>query len=82
MALDVQPNFWSINTFFRSLGLKQLALAGLGLSMGFCCSRIDCNLGVLSILHTLFLAGVQRIDESLYDAAKVDGAKTGSSYTM
>lgn len=69
------PVFGPLNSGLRALGLEELArpwlgdftfalpavgLIGTWVTYGFCMA--------------LFIAGVQKIDESLYDAAKVDGA--------
>jgi raffinose/stachyose/melibiose transport system permease protein len=69
------PVFGPLNQFLKSIGLAQLAKPWLG--------NFTYALPAVGIIATwvqygfcmvLFLAGVQCIDESLYDAAKVDGA--------
>ncbi len=69
------PIFGPLNSTLKQIGLEFLAKPWLG----------DFNLALPAVgliatwveygyCLTLFMAGVQRIDESLYDAAKVDGA--------
>jgi raffinose/stachyose/melibiose transport system permease protein len=71
------PIFGPLNTTLKSVGLGSLAHPWLG----------DFNLALPAVgliatwveygyCLTLFMAGVQRIEESLYDAAKVDGANS------
>lgn len=69
------PAFGPLNQILKSIGLESLAKAWLG--------DFDLALPSVGVVATwvqygfcmvLFIAGVQRIDESLYDAAKIDGA--------
>jgi raffinose/stachyose/melibiose transport system permease protein len=69
------PAFGPLNELLHNLGLSGLAKAWLG--------DFDLALPAVGIVATwvqygfcmvLFIAGVQRIEESLYDAAKIDGA--------
>jgi len=69
------PIFGPLNTTLKAVGLDALAKPWLG--------DFDLALPAVGLIATwveygycltLFMSGVQRIDESLYDAAKVDGA--------
>lgn len=69
------PIFGPINQVLRSIGLGFLARPWLG-----DVHTVLPAVGIMAIwIHygfamVIFIAGVQRIDESLYDAARVDGA--------
>ncbi|SDE36973.1 carbohydrate ABC transporter permease [Limimaricola pyoseonensis] len=66
-----------INEAFRGVGLEALATPWLGspdvvlFALAFAHSWSTIGLSVI-----IFLAGLQAVDEDLYDAAKVDGATT------
>lgn len=71
------PRFGVLNNFLRSIGLDLLARPWLG----------DENTALIAIMiasswiwtgycFVIFLAGLQRIDPILYDAAKIDGANS------
>jgi len=69
------PVFGPLNTSLKSMGLASLAKPWLGdFSLAFIAVGIIATWVQYGYCLTLFMAGVQRIDESLYDAAKVDGA--------
>ncbi|NPV87302.1 MAG: sugar ABC transporter permease [Anaerolineae bacterium] len=69
------PVFGPLNTALKSVGLQTLAKAWLGdFSLAFIAVGIIATWVQYGYCLTLFMAGVQRIDEALYDAAKVDGA--------
>ena len=69
------PIFGPINTFLRSVGLQRLALGWLGdFQWAFAAVGLIATWAFYPYCTNLFLSGVQRVDESLYDAAKVDGA--------
>ena len=69
------PIFGPINTFLRSVGLKSLAIGWLGdFHWAFIAIGLIATWALYPYCMTLFIAGVQRIDGTLYDAARVDGA--------
>ncbi len=69
------PSFGLVNTALRAIGLEQLQRPWLGsntfapISVGLVGTWLW-----LGFVLIIFLAGIQKIDESLYDAAKLDGA--------
>ena len=69
------PQDGSVNELLRALGLDSLARPWLGdftyalPAVGIVGTWVMCGLALV-----LFMAGVQRIPQSLYDAARVDGA--------
>ena len=69
------PQDGSVNELLRTLGLDSLARPWLGdftfalPAVGIVGTWVMCGLALV-----LFMAGVQRIPQSLYDAARVDGA--------
>lgn len=73
------PVFGPLNTSLKSVGLIALAKPWLGdFSLAFIAVGVIATWVQYGYCLTLFMAGVQRIDESLYDAAKVDGANDWS----
>jgi len=76
------PNFGMINTFLHQVKLDKLAMNWLGTPV----LSIVCVV-LVHIWHnmgyplTIILAGMQTIPETLYEAAKVDGAKKGKILT-
>ncbi len=69
------PVFGPLNGTLKSIGLSALAKPWLGdFSLAFIAVGVIATWVQYGYCLTLFMAGVQRIDESLYDAAKVDGA--------
>jgi raffinose/stachyose/melibiose transport system permease protein len=69
------PVFGPLNTTLKAIGLSTLAKPWLGdFSLALPAVGLIATWVEYGYCLTLFMAGVQRIDESLYDAAKVDGA--------
>lgn len=75
------PVFGPINQFLRAVGLERFAKPWLG----------DFNLALPSVgfiaswyfygfCMAVFVAGIQKIDGSLYDAARIDGANEGQQF--
>lgn len=69
------PSFGLVNTTLRAIGLDQLQQPWLGsntfapISVGLIGTWLW-----LGFVLIIFLSGIQKIDESLFDAAKLDGA--------
>lgn len=69
------PSFGPINQFLRAVGLEEWAKPWLGdftfalPAVGLVGTWVGYGFAMV-----LFIAGVQRLDEDLYDAAKLDGA--------
>lgn len=71
------PIFGPLNTTLKAIGLAELAKPWLGdFSLALPAVGLIATWVEYGYCLTLFMAGVQRIDESLYDAAKVDGANS------
>lgn len=71
------PIFGPLNTTLKTIGLNELAKPWLGdFSLAMPAVGLIATWVEYGYCLTLFMAGVQRIDESLYDAAKVDGANS------
>lgn len=69
------PVFGPLNATLKGIGLEALARPWLGdFALALPAVGIIATWVEYGYCLTLFMAGVQRIDESLYDAAKVDGA--------
>ncbi len=69
------PVFGPLNAILKGIGLEALTRPWLGdFSLALPAVGIIATWVQYGYCLTLFMAGVQRIDESLYDAAKVDGA--------
>jgi len=69
------PVFGPLNAGLKAIGLELLAKPWLGdFALAMPAVGIIATWVQYGYCLTLFMAGVQRIDESLYDAAKVDGA--------
>jgi raffinose/stachyose/melibiose transport system permease protein len=69
------PVFGPLNAGLKAIGLEILAKPWLGdFALAMPAVGIIATWVQYGYCLTLFMAGVQRIDESLYDAAKVDGA--------
>jgi raffinose/stachyose/melibiose transport system permease protein len=69
------PTFGPINQFLRAVGLEDWAKPWLG-DFQFALPAVG-MVGTwvgYGFAMVLFIAGVQRLDEDLYDAAKLDGA--------
>ena len=75
------PNFGPLNQFLRSLGLDNLAKPWLG-DFTFALPAV----GVIGtwfefgFVTVLMIAGVQKIDEQLYEAARIDGASSWDQF--
>ncbi len=69
------PVFGPLNATMKAIGLEALTRPWLGdFALALPAVGIIATWVQYGYCLTLFMAGVQRIDESLYDAAKVDGA--------
>ncbi len=69
-----QPNYGSVNSLFRAIGLGQLAQNWLGdPNLALIAVAIAADWAGFGFCMTLFLSGLNAVDPSLYDAAKVDG---------
>jgi raffinose/stachyose/melibiose transport system permease protein len=69
------PVFGLLNSLLREVGLDMLARPWLGdFSLAQPAVGVVATWVQYGFCMTLFIAGVQKIDESLFDAAKVDGA--------
>lgn len=75
------PAFGPLNAFLRAIGLGDLALPWLG-NFTFALPAV----GMVATWHffgfamVIFLTGMQRIDPSLFEAAKVDGAGAAQTF--
>jgi raffinose/stachyose/melibiose transport system permease protein len=69
------PQDGSLNEFLRAVGLDSLTRAWLG-DFGLALPAVGLvgTWVMMGLALVLFMAGVQRIPQSLYDAARVDGA--------
>jgi raffinose/stachyose/melibiose transport system permease protein len=71
------PTFWVLNGLLAVLGLARLQLPWLGnqvfapISIGLVGTWLWVGFAVI-----VFFSGVKKVDESLYDAAKMDGASS------
>jgi raffinose/stachyose/melibiose transport system permease protein len=69
-----QPNYGSINAALRGIGLENLAQNWLGdPNIALIAVAIAADWAGFGFCMTLFLSGLNAVDPSLYDAAKVDG---------
>lgn len=69
------PVFGPLNTTLNQIGLGKLALPWLGdFTLAMPAVGLIATWVEYGYCLTLFMSGVQRIEENLYDAAKVDGA--------
>lgn len=69
------PNFGPLNNFLRAIGLDSLARPWLGdFTFALPAVGIIGTWAQYGFCMVLFLAGVQTIGTSLYDAARIDGA--------
>ena len=70
-----EPSNGSLNEFLRAVGLGSLQRAWLGdFTLALPAVGVVGTWVMSGLALVLFLAGVQRIPQSLYDAARVDGA--------
>ncbi len=75
-----QPN-GVINSFLRAIGLDGLARGWLGdLGLALPALAIASAWTGMGVSIVIFLGGIQNIDPSLYEAARVDGAKRGQLF--
>jgi raffinose/stachyose/melibiose transport system permease protein len=69
------PNDGSLNEFLRAVGLGSLERAWLGdFTLALPAVGVVGTWVMSGLALVLFIAGIQRIPQSLYDAARVDGA--------
>ncbi|MGA2976798.1 MAG: sugar ABC transporter permease [Spirochaetia bacterium] len=69
------PRYGPINIVLKAIGLKRLAIPWLGdYTAALFAIFISYAWAYYGFCMVIFLAGIQSIDETLYDAAKVDGA--------
>ena len=76
------PAFGPFNQILKAVGLGKLALPWLG-DFNFVLPAVGAvaTWYFFGFCMVIFLTGIQRIDPSLHDAAKVDGAKPWQSFT-
>lgn len=76
------PGFGVLNSFLRAIGLERLERPWLGdvvlapIAVGVVGTWLWLGFAVV-----IFGAGIQKIDEALYDAAKIDGAGSWRQFT-
>ncbi|MDZ5452632.1 sugar ABC transporter permease [Labrys sp. ZIDIC5] len=75
------PAFGPLNQALKAIGLKSLALPWLG-SFTFALPAVGlvANWYYAGFCMAIFMSGLQRVEPSLYDAAKVDGASPLQSF--
>ncbi|MEI8634254.1 sugar ABC transporter permease [Vibrio sp. PP-XX7] len=75
MALAYNPAFGPIDQFFRLIGQPQLAIAWLGdFTWALPATGMVAVWYFFGFCLVLFMAGIQRMDPSIHEAAELDGS--------
>ena len=75
-SLILSPNMGLLNTFLRAIGLDGLAQTWLGPEYALRSVAVISIWGGFGWFMLLYVAGIQNIPKTLYEAAEIDGASS------
>lgn len=74
--------FGLFHTFFEKLGLEELAkIKWLGADMKFWAMLIAFGFGAVGYYMLIFISGIEKISEDIYEAATIDGANKFNQFS-